>query len=267
MQSATRRRALFKLPWIALAALAMVAPAAAQVSDLSRGFIIINGGFQPLTSQFSESVTFTDSGGVYTDLLSGAAAHEESTFDGAYSVATGLVYDGSGGVRIWRSIGLGVGVSRYTLDGSSRVSARVPHPIFFGRDRSISGTIPLTRNETAVHLQALAIVPATRSLTVTLFGGPTFFTVEQDLVTDVRFTHAYPYDAAEFSEAMTASQSNSKIGFNVGADIAYYFSDHVGIGWLTRYSEATVGLPSVGGGAVSVQAGGLHTAGGLRLRF
>ena len=121
-----RRRALFRLPWSALAALVMVAPAAGQV-----------------------------------------------------------------------------GVSRYTLDVSSRVSARVPHPMFFGRDRSISGTIPLTRDETAVHSQALAIVPATRSVTVTLFGGPTFLTVEQGLVTDVRFTHAYPYDGAEFSDAMT----------------------------------------------------------------
>ena len=91
--------------------------------------------------------------------------------------------------------------------------------------------------------------------------------MEQGLVTDVRFTHAYPYDRAEFSDAITASQSNSKIGFNVGADIAYYFSDRVGIGWLTRYSEATVGLPSVDGGTVSVQAGGLHTVGGLRVRF
>ena len=227
----------------------------------------MNGGYHALASEFSQSGIFTDSGGVYTDLLSGAAAHEQSRFDGAYSVAPGLVYDGSGGVRIWRNLGLGVGVSRYTLDVSSRVSARVPHPFFFGRDRTISGTVPLVRDETAVHLQALAILPATRSLTVTLFGGPTFFTVEQGLVTDVRFMHTYPYDGAEFSDAITASQSNSKVGFNVGADIAYYFSGHVGIGWLTRYSTATVGLPSVGGGAVSTQAGGLHTGGGVRVRF
>ena len=221
----------------------------------------------PLTREFSDSVIFTNSDGVYTDLLSSAAAHEQSIFDGVYTVAPGLVYDGSGGVRIWRNLGLGVGVSSYTLDVSSYVSARAPHPLFFDRGRSISGAIPLARDERAVHLQALAILPVAGSLTLTLFGGPTLFRVEQDLVTDVQFTHAYSYDAATFSDAVSTSRSNTKVGFNVGADVAYYFSDHVGIGWLTRYSAATVGLPSTGGGIVSVQVGGLHIAGGLRVRF
>ena len=268
MNSYTRPTAALSLWSSALVALTIVTPAAAQVAGDSRGFININGGVHALTSEFSESVVFTDSGGVYTDLLSGAAAHEQSGFDGAYRVATGLVYDGSGGVRIWRNLGVGVGMSRYALDVSTSVSARVPHPLSFGRNRSIVGTAPpLTRDETAIHLQALAILPASRSVTVTLFGGPTLFIVEQGLVTDVRFTQSYPYDAAEYSDAITVSQSNSKVGFNVGADIAYYFSRHVGIGGLTRYSTTTVELPSAGGGVVSVRAGGLHAAGGLRVRF
>lgn len=267
MNSYARPTAAFSVWSSALVALAIVTPAAAQVAGDSRRFININGGVHALTSEFSESVVFTDSGGVYTDLLSGAAGHEQSGFDGAYDVATGFVFDGSGGVRIWRNLGVGVGISRSALNVSTSVSARVPHPLSFGRNRSIAGTVPLTRAETAIHLQALAILPASRSVTVTLFGGPTFFIVEQGLVTDVRFAHSYPYDAAEYSEAITASQSNSKVGFNVGVDIAYYFSRHVGIGGVTRYSATTIELPSTSGGVLSVQAGGLHAAGGLRVRF
>ena len=56
----------------------------------------------------------------------------------------------------------------------------------------------------AVHLQALVVVPATNSLTVMGFAGPTFFNVEQQLVTDVNFTHAYPFDTATFSSAVAS---------------------------------------------------------------
>ena len=34
-----------------------------------------------------------------------------------------------------------------------------------------------------------------------------------------------------------------------------------------RYSGATIELPSANGDTASITAGGLHTAGGLRLRF
>ena len=47
---------------------------------------------------------------------------------------------------------------------------------------------------------------------MTVFGGPTFFTLWQDLVTDVRFTHSYPYDDAEFAGGDTGQQSRSKLG-------------------------------------------------------
>ena len=173
----------------------------------------------------------------------------------------------SGGVRLGRTVGIGVGVSRAALDVETTVSAQVPHLFFFDRDRSISGTAPLTRAETAVHVQVIAVLPVSDAFAVSVFGGPTFFNVTQDLVSDVEFTHRYPYDTATFSAATTVSTQESKVGFNVGADVAYYFSSSVGVGWLTRYSGATIDLPSANGGTVSITAGGLHTVGGLRLRF
>ena len=91
--------------------------------------------------------------------------------------------------------------------------------------------------------------------------------MKQGLVTDVRFTQSYPYETAAFAATSTGQQTGSKLGFNVGADVAYYFSNYVGVGWLMRYSAATIGLLSAGDGTVSVRVGGLHAAGGLRLRF
>ncbi len=236
-------------------------------SEDPKVFLTINGGLQPGTSDFSDNVVFIDSGGAYTDMLSGAAAREQASFDGSYRVEAGTLFDVSGGVHVWRNLGLGVGVSRYSLDAAVSLSAQVPHPFFFDRIRSVTGdSAPLTHEETAVHFQASVVLPA-GGFTVTAFGGPTYFTVKQDLVTDVRLTHSYPYDTVAFAATSTRQQTGSKLGFNVGADAAYFFSNHVGVGWLTRYSGATIGLASVDDGTVRVRVGGLYTAGGLRLRF
>ena len=253
----------------AAVALAIASPATAQVAEWDgRGFVTISGGLQALTSDFSDNVVFTKFGGLYTEVVSGSAAQEPASFESGYRFKTGPLFDASGGVRVWRNFGLGVGVSRFSRADEASVSAQVPHPLFFNRDRSITGTSsPLTRGEIAVHLQAVAVVPASRSLTVMVFGGPTFFNVTQHLVADVRFAHSYPFETAAFSETVTRPESSSKVGFHAGADVAYYFSDTVGVGWLVRFSRATIALPSANDGMVSIPAGGLHTAGGLRVRF
>ena len=253
----------------AFVAVTDVAPAIAQApAGDGRAFISVNGGLQAMTRNFSENIAFPESGGVYREVLSGAAAHEQARFESAYRFKTAMLFDVSGGVRVARHFGLGVGVSRFGIEDTARVSAQVPHPLFFDRDRSISGASPpLTRSERAIHLQALAIVPAGRSVTVTVFGGPTVFNVTQHLVTDVRFTHEYPYDTAAFSSTDTRREFGTTLGFHLGADVAYYFSAIAGIGGLIRYSRATAELPSAGDGALDIEVGGLHTVGGLRLRF
>ena len=260
--------------WLAAvgATLAGAAPTHAQApTGDARVFITVNGGLQTLTSSFSEDIVFMESGGAYPKdrgVISDAAAHEQARFESDYRFENAPLFDVSGGVRVAPYFALGIGVSRFMIEETASVSAQVPHPIFFGRDRSISGASPpLTREERAIHLQALVVLPVTRSFTVTGFGGPTFFEVKQQLVTDVNFTHAYPYETAEFSSAVTSQESSDAAGFNVGVDVAFYFSGNVGVGWLTRYSRAMVEVPSASGETLDIEAGGLHTAVGLRLRF
>ena len=76
----------------------------------------------------------------------------------------------------------------------------------------------------------------------------------------------YPFETASYERAIAGGQSGTGIGFNAGADLAYYFSDVAGVGFA-RYSRATVDLASAGGGTVGVPAGGLQVGGGLRLKF
>ena len=118
----------------------------------------------------------------------------------------------------------------------------------------------------AVHIQAKWIAPVSNKLFVTMFGGPSFFQIEQSIVDSFEYTESYPFDTATFSRAIVNEQSESKMGFNVGGDVAYFFSNQVGVGGIVQYSGATVEM-ALPAGTADVKAGGLQIGGGLRLRF
>ena len=172
-----------------------------------------------------------------------------------------------GGVRVWRNLAVGVGFSRFNTGSEAVVAAALPHPFFFDRERPVSGTAIAAREETAVHIQAQWVIPVSDVVEVAVFGGPTFFTVEQDLVSGINFTDIFPFETATFVSASVQQQSESAVGFHVGADIAVYFTPNVGVGGLVRFSRATVDFSSIDGGTVSADTGGVHVGGGLRLRF
>ena len=58
------------------------------------------------------------------------------------------------------------------------------------------------------------------------------------------------------------TEEEQKTGFNVGADVGYYFTKNVGVGGIVRFSQTKVTF-SLG----EVDAGGAMVGGGLRLRF
>jgi len=231
-----------------------VSTAAQQVSE-SRGFVSMNGGFQATSTDFGDNIDFV-------------LFVEEGDFDARYPVETGLSFDVSGGVRVWRSLAIGGGVSLFHHDAIASVSARFPHPFFFNQHRNVSGTAEgLTRSETAVHIQVMWVAPVNNRLDITVFGGPTFFTVKQDLVTTVEFAEEFPFDTAEFTGVSTVTATDSTVGFNIGVDVGFYFSEHVGVGGLVRFHSASIDFSSPGSDVVSADVGGLQTTGGLRVRF
>jgi len=95
-----------------------------------------------------------------------------------------------------------------------------------------------------------------------VFGGPTFFTVKQSVVTAIAYDEQYPYDTATFKSADVDVEEEQKTGFNVGADAGYYFTKNIGVGGIIRFAPAKVTF-SLG----EVDAGGAMFGGGLRLRF
>ena len=237
-----------------LIALAAAGRASAQSTDDRLRINVDAGG------QFSSNaVDTTTTKPVYLESASIHATDE---------VRRGVLADGGVSYRIAGPVAVGVTASWFMAKNDANISASVPHPFFFRTPRTLTGSTSLRREELAAHIQGIYMIPASGTVDVALSGGPSFFLVRQDVVTDIAFGDTYPYDTPTFTSASTQRVSASHIGFNVGVDVSVRLSRHAGLGGGVRFSKAKVDLavPN-GGGTVSVDAGGAQAIGGLRLFF
>lgn len=229
------------------------APAAPEIDRI---YVSINGAYQTGGDSFGETVTFIENA-------------ENGTFSTDYEVKSGPAFNVSVGASLWRNIGIGVGVTRYSKNTPTALNASVPHPFFFNRPRTVDGEVAgLKREELAVHVQARATFVPTERIQAVVFAGPSFFSVKQGIVNDFEVSETYPYDTATFSRGITTDVDESKIGFNVGADVGYFFTRQVGVGGSVQWAGTTIDAPaSSGTGSFELKAGGFQAGGGLRLRF
>jgi hypothetical protein len=75
-------------------------------------------------------------------------------------------------------------------------------------------------------------------------------------------------DGADVSLGSVAVQSvkDTGVGFNIGVDGTYLFTDRIGGGIVLRYTGGSVDLDS-DAGTVSLDVGGFQIGFGLRVRF
>jgi hypothetical protein len=230
-------------------------PSPAGAPQRFRGYISVDGGYQGGTEDFGTRGTFPE-------------FLEEGSFDADHDVDAGPQFQGSGGVGVWKNLYAGVAVSRFSRRTPARVNGSVPHPFFFARNRLIEGEATgLTREELAVHLQARALIPVSRRIDIALFGGPSWFNVSQGVVGGIEYNQSYPFDTAEFRSATTSAPSASRVGFNAGADAAFFFTRHLGVGGAVQVARADVELDAGNERTVVVKAGGIQGGVGLRIRF
>ena len=223
----------------------------------SHGFVSVNGGYRPAATAFSDTVRITQN-------------VEPGAIDTAYRVKAAPEFDAAGGVRVWRQLALAVDVAYFSKTAGGTITAQVPHPLYFGRPRAVGGEAPgLSRQETAVHAQLVWMVPVADPggrWRLNVAGGPSFFSLRQNVVQDVTVTEAYPFDTATLATVVSQRVTKSRVGFNVGADLSYMLSANVGVGTTVMFSRARVSLPSMGHD-LTVNAGGAHVGAGLRFRF
>ncbi len=219
------------------------------------GFVVVNGGYQLASNDFADGATRRQ----YA---------EDGRIDTSYKVKAGPALDIAGGAHVWKQLGVSVGVSRFSTSTPATLTGTVPHPFFFNRLRSVSGSVSgLKREELAVHVQGRGILQLSQRFEVMVFGGPSFFQVKQAVVADFTISESYPYDDATFQSATTSEPKASRIGFNAGGDVAFFFSRQVGVGATAQYAGTTVEVAAAGGSKRELKVGGGKVGFGLRLRF
>lgn len=249
-----------------------------SLAGIAAGLIImITMGASPASAQttfqtraprwvLGANVIFQPGGNALTESFEFQEFVETGTIESTYEAGSAIGLDGSLGVRVWRNVGVGVGVSTYAPDKGGEVTARIPHPFHFNQHREVTGEAGLTRKETAIHASLLYFVPAGERFQVTLGAGPTFFQAEQSFVNDVLYTQEYPFDTATFNGVDIDNESASGVGFNASADVAWRFSRSFAVGALVRYTQATLPFTPADR-SVDVEVGGVQAGVGFRVIF
>ncbi len=247
-------------------ALAMATTAEAQTT-FERAWIDVNFG---TATAASDSIAMNASTEVF---------EEQADFGAHYSLPRGASFDFGGGFMFLPAVGVGVSFSGTAHEEVADLSVRIPHPLFFstfGADNAETDSV-LQRVESGVHIQAMLVPVQTNRFRLRFFGGPSYFRIEQDAVTDIRFSQTFTIFPATNTVEITGFDEErlegNAWGFHGGADASFFFTRVFGVGGFARFSRANIDLENTIATAldqdevVRVKAGGLQIGGGLRLKF
>ncbi|PWT79874.1 MAG: hypothetical protein C5B57_13140 [Blastocatellia bacterium] len=218
----------------------------AQTVLTGKAFVNVN-----LAGQLDESdfeTTFSQS--VYSQTASAATTA---------TVGRGVMFDISGGYRVYRDIAVAVGYSHFGKTAHTKGVASIPNPLFFDQPATVSfDTTNVDRTDNSVYVLAVWFLPINAKTDVAISIGPSFTHVSQDLIAGM--------DIPAGTQAATPiiqRESGTAAGINVGVDGTYLFTKRYGAGVFIRYNGGSVDLDS----ASDVKAGGFQIGIGGRLRF
>jgi len=247
-------KTMLKAGTLALVLLAAPAMSDAQTMQwTNKGYLSVNGGVQVGSHDLTTSSSF--------DLYG-----EKATTSSSQKVKSGGLFDAGGAYRVWgNNLLAGLSITHVTSTNDVTITGSIPDPRFFGQMRNVTTTQSGAKHsETAVHIDAIYMIPIAEKLDVGVFGGPSIFWVSQDTVGNVTVTEPAP--------TLTAAMQNvskTEAGLNFGADVQYvvYNAGSVGtvaVGGLARYSWANA---TIEGADQKLTLGGFQIAGGVRVRF
>lgn len=222
-----------------------------------RVFMTIGFGVESGTSDTNDTKSYT--------LYDEAAT---TTVNTAWT--SGSIFEGSLAVRVIRNFTVGVAYHQETNTTDAAISGSAPHPVFFNRPRSFTGEAGgLYRRENAAHLTFGWVVPVNDKLDVHVTAGPSFFRLQQDVVSDVTIAEGAGFTTV-VAQPLVVEQKRSVVGFNAGADATYILwqNDNVrlGAGGFVRFAGATTDVRLLVSD-VETKVGGVQFGFGGRIRF
>ncbi|MDP2325550.1 MAG: hypothetical protein Q8N51_16190 [Gammaproteobacteria bacterium] len=230
----------------------------AQGSPDDRVYLNIGFGVESGSTQSADSKQYT----LYD---------EPATTNAAASWTSGSLFGGGIDFRVVKNFTVGVSYHQETNTSESILTGTVPHPVFFNRSRTFDTKASgLYRRENATHLSFGWIVPVMNKLDVLVSGGPSFFRLQQDVVSDVTIAER----GGTFTEVVVAptvvTQKRSATGYNVAADVTYLLwqndSVRLGAGGFIRYTSAKSNVRLLVSD-IDTTIGGIQFGFGARIRF
>ena len=224
-----------------------------------RGYVNIGFGVESGSSSITDTHNFV----VY---------EESATVTSSTNWTSGSLIDAGFGVRVWRNLTVGSGYHQEENDTNGEITGSIPSPIFFNRPRTLNQEVVLDRKERAMHLVVGWVMPFSEKLDVMVFGGPSFFRLEQDgasLDADPIREGASPFTTVVV-DVDVSTRKKSLAGYNVGADVTYiaWSNDDVriGAGGFVRFTQAEGDILQLVN-EQSTKVGGMQFGFGARVRF
>ncbi len=185
--------------------------------------------------------------------------------------SSGSFFESGVAIRVYRSMTVGLSYHQETNTAETAITGTAPHPVFFNRPRTFSSEAGgLYRRENATHLSFGWIVPINPKLDVLVSGGPSFFRLRQDVVSDVVITESGGGFTTVVATPTVVTQRRSEAGFHVGADVTYILWQNdrmrLGGGAFVRYAGATTDVRLLVSD-VETKVGGVQFGFGGRIRF
>lgn len=197
---------------------------------------------------------------------------ESGTVTSSSTWTSGSLFDAGLGFRVWKNMSVGVSYHQEQNTADIVLKGSVPHPVFFNQPRSFEVTTGEGdfRKEKAVHLQVGWMMPFGDKLDVLVFGGPSWFRLEQPAVGEIRIAdQTSPFLQVTVNPEVEI-RKKSPVGFNAGADATYIVwsndSVRLGAGVFVRYALAKANVLLLET-EQSTDVGGLQIGFGGRLRF
>lgn len=233
--------------------------ASAQAAATDRGYINIGWGVESGSSTMTDTRTAT----VY---------EESATVTTTAPFTSGSLFDVGAGIRVFRNFTVGAGFHQEQNDVDSTITGSIPSPIFFNRPRQLSATEPLNRKEMATHLMFGYWIPVSDKFDVLAYGGPSFFRLTQEVVSEVTPNEAGATSTTVGATVEKAERKKSVTGFNVGVDATYILwsndSMRIGAGGFVRFTQASTDVQMMDAGSVQpTDVGGVQFGFGGRIRF
>lgn len=222
-----------------------------------RGYVNIGFGVESGSSSLTDTKNFV----IY---------EEAATITSNTTWTSGSLVDAGFGVRVWRNLTVGIGYHQEDNDEDGQITGSIPSPIFFNRPRTLDQDIVLDRKEKAAHLVIGWAVPIGQKFDILLFGGPSFFRLQQDVVADVEVGESSSPFTEVVARPTRETRKKSLTGYNVGVDATYILWSNddlrVGAGGFVRFTRAS-GNVLLLVTEQSTDVGGVQFGFGGRIRF